>query len=63
VNGKSESASKCAGHCVKHYWLCESCCNVFTLSHTEPEGVTLKLLWDELPEAEAAAAAQKMVAR
>jgi hypothetical protein len=62
-HGKSESAATCAGHCVKHFWLCESCCNVFTLTHTEPEGVTLKLLWSELPEPEAAAAAQKMVAR
>jgi hypothetical protein len=58
--GKSSGESKCSGSCVKHFWLCESCCNVFTLAHIEPEGVILKLLRTELPEA--AAAAQKMVA-
>jgi hypothetical protein len=63
---KNESASekKCVASCVKHFWLCETCCNVFTLAQIEPEGVVLKLLWSELPEAEAAAAAatRKMAA-
>ena len=62
-SSKSNESAKCAGHCVKHFWLCESCCNVFTLVHTEPEGVTLKLLWTELSDSEAALAAEKMVAR
>jgi hypothetical protein len=53
---------KCAGNCVKHFWLCEACCNVFTLAHTEPEGVVLKLLWSELPEATAAAAVHNVAA-
>ena len=38
--GKSKNESgdgkKCAAHCVKHFWLCETCCNVFTLAHKEP---------------------------
>ena len=61
---KNESAEekKCASHCVKHFWLCETCCSVFTLAEKEPQGVVLKLLWSELPEAEAAAAVQKMAA-
>ncbi len=64
--GKSKNElvgeKKCAGHCVKHFWLCDTCCNVFTLAHEESQGVVLKLLWTELPEPEAAAAACKMVA-
>jgi hypothetical protein len=47
----------CGGHCVKHYWLCERCSDVFTLAYRKPGGVILKLLRAELPEAEAAAAA------
>jgi hypothetical protein len=64
TDGKSKDVSTCAGSCIKHYWLCEKCCNVFTLTHKEPAGVILALLWTELPEAEAAAAAatQKMAA-
>jgi hypothetical protein len=49
-SSKSAEKAECAGHCVKHFWLCESCCNVFTLVHKEPEGVTLKLLWTELSD-------------
>ena len=47
----------CGGHCVKHYWLCERCSDVFTLAYRKQDGVILKLLRAELPEAEAAAAA------
>jgi hypothetical protein len=63
--GESKSADekKCAGSCVKHFWLCEACCNVFTLVHEEDQGVLLKLRWDELPDAEAVAVAARMVAR
>jgi hypothetical protein len=59
--GKTNSApsgeEKCGGHCVKHFWLCERCSDVFTLAYCKPDGVILKLLRAELPEAEAAAAA------
>jgi hypothetical protein len=60
-SGKANSApsaeEKCGGHCVKHFWLCERCSDVFTLACRKPEGVILKLLRAELPEGEAAAAA------
>ncbi len=46
----------CGGHCVKHFWLCERCSDVFTLAYRKPDGVILKLLRSELPEAEEAAA-------
>ncbi len=41
--------AECKNHCVKHYWLCEKCAGVFTLTHEEGEGVMVKLLWPELP--------------
>jgi hypothetical protein len=37
---------------VEHYWLCERCSHVFTLTFEEGQGVTLKLLWPELLVAE-----------
>lgn len=40
-------------HEVKHFWLCERCSHVFTLVYEEEFGVALKLLWPELPLAEA----------
>lgn len=40
-------------HDVKHYWLCERCSHVFTLADEAGHGVVLKLLWPELPAAEA----------
>lgn len=40
-------------HGVRHYWLCEHCSQVFNLVHEDGSGVTLKLLWPELPNAEA----------
>jgi hypothetical protein len=42
----------CKNHCVKHYWLCERCSGVFSLTYEEGTGVMLKLLWPELPNAE-----------
>ena len=39
-------------HDVRHYWLCERCSHVFTLVYEEAYGVTLKVLWPELPVAE-----------
>jgi hypothetical protein len=40
-------------HGVKHFWLCERCCHVFTLVSTKESGVILKLLWSELPVVDA----------
>lgn len=37
---------------VTHYWLCERCSQVFTLTYEVNEGVMLKLLWCELPATE-----------
>jgi hypothetical protein len=36
-------------HGVKHFWLCERCCHVFTLVSTKEGGVILRLLWSEHP--------------
>jgi hypothetical protein len=33
---------------VEHYWLCEHCSHVFTLSFEENQGVMLKVLYPEL---------------
>jgi hypothetical protein len=41
-------------HGVRHYWLCERCSHVFTLTYEEGCGVMLKLMWPELPVSEAA---------
>jgi hypothetical protein len=40
-------------HSVRHYWLCERCCHVFTLVYEDACGVVLKLLWTELSASEA----------
>jgi hypothetical protein len=37
---------------VKHYWLCEHCSHVFTLTFDDNDGVMLKLRWPELMAAE-----------
>jgi hypothetical protein len=37
---------------MKHFWLCERCPNVFTLTYAEGAGAVLQLLWPELPLAE-----------
>jgi len=39
-------------HAVKHFWLCERCSHIFTLVYLEQSGVTLRLLWPELPAVE-----------
>jgi len=38
---------------LRHYWLCEKCCHVFSLAHDDAKGVVVKSLWTELPAAEA----------
>lgn len=35
---------------ARHFWLCERCSRVFSLTYDEMHGVTLKLRWLELPE-------------
>jgi len=53
-NGNDSGADSPGGiHGVRHYWLCELCSHVFTLACEEGYGVTLKVLWPELPVAEA----------
>ncbi len=54
VNENNPTADSPRGiHGVRHYWLCERCSHVFTLVHEEGYGAMLKLLWPELPVAEA----------
>lgn len=43
----------CGIHGVRHYWLCERCCQMFTLVYDQPCGVVLKLRCPELPVTEA----------
>ena len=66
-DGKSKNQAagekKCAGGCVKHFWLCEPCCNVFTLTHKLSLGVVLTLLRTELPETEEVPAVHEMAAQ
>jgi hypothetical protein len=40
-------------HGAKHFWLCDYCSHIFTLVYDAETGVVLKLLWPELPLAEA----------
>lgn len=53
-SAESTGNERCGGHCVKHFWLCERCSNVFTVVYRKPEGVIVELLRDGLPEGEAA---------
>jgi len=39
---------------AKHYWLCESCVQNYTLSYHETCGVVLELRWPEVPLSEPA---------
>jgi len=41
-----------SSHHVKHYWLCDRCCQVYSLSFEEPQGVVVRPLWAELPPGE-----------
>jgi hypothetical protein len=41
-------------HGVRHYWLCERCSHIFTLTYEEGCGVILKLIWPEPHVSEAA---------
>jgi len=52
-NNNPASDSSAGIHGVIHYWLCERCCHVFTLVYEDAYGVSLKLLWTELPTQEA----------
>ena len=35
-------------HGVRHFWLCERCSHIFTLTYEEHNGVVLKISWPEL---------------
>ena len=37
---------------AKHYWLCESCVQAYTLNFREDTGVTVEARWPEFPVAE-----------
>lgn len=50
---KTCNESKGNIHCVKHFWLCEKCSNIFTLAYDDGKGVMLKLRRTELPTEEA----------
>jgi hypothetical protein len=50
---RAEIESKTNHHCVKHFWLCEKCSNIFTLAYDDGKGVMLKPQWKELPLKEA----------
>jgi hypothetical protein len=53
ADGNNSIADSSGGiHGVRHYWLCERCSHAFTLVYEEGYGVTLKLLWSELPAGE-----------
>ncbi len=43
--------SPAGAHGVRHYWLCETCCQIFTLSYEDSGKVIVKLLWTQ-PRAE-----------
>jgi hypothetical protein len=51
-SGRPAAHSSASVHGVQHFWLCESCSDVFTLVYEEGSGVVLKLLHLELPLAE-----------
>ena len=52
-SAKNSTTNAPAGiHGVRHYWLCERCCQMFTLVCDEQCGVVLKVLWPELPVTE-----------
>ena len=38
---------------IKHYWLCERCTRLYTLTHGQEEGVILRPRWVQLPTASA----------
>jgi len=40
------------GRPVEHFWLCERCSQIFTLEYKPGQGVSIRLLWPELPAAE-----------
>ena len=39
-------------HGVEHFWLCEKCSQIFMLEYKPGLGVSIRLLWPELPPAE-----------
>jgi len=38
-------------HRVKHFWLCERCSGIYTLTYEPDQGVSIRALWPMLPAA------------
>jgi hypothetical protein len=49
-NAKTEATEH--SHHVKHYWLCDRCASIYSLSYEELQGVVVRPLWAELPPSE-----------
>ena len=39
-------------HHVEHFWLCERCAHVYTLTYDPERDVSIRLLWPVLPAAQ-----------
>jgi hypothetical protein len=50
--GEYGAVSPAGTHEVRHYWLCEKCCQPYTLSSEEPSKVVVKPLWPEISAVE-----------
>jgi len=48
---KVEENRRGNSHDVGHFWLCERCSRVYTLSYEPDQGVLIRMLWPELPAA------------
>jgi|SRR6185437_1979441 hypothetical protein len=50
--GKAElSANSAQSQLVKHFWLCEKCSSLYTLTYDPEQGVSIRALWPLLPAA------------
>jgi len=48
----AREANTGGSHRVEHFWLCETCSQIFTLEYKQGQGVSIRLLWAQLPAAE-----------
>ncbi|HMD31368.1 MAG TPA: hypothetical protein VKG84_05635 [Candidatus Acidoferrales bacterium] len=46
---EGSKASPPADTTTRHYWLCDSCSQAYTLSYEEGRGIILEMKWPELP--------------
>jgi len=49
---QSPGSKSVPSHHVEHFWLCERCALVYTLDYDPERGVSIRMLWPELPAAE-----------